>query len=100
MKTETLTVTGMTCGGGSSKVEQALKTVSGVNDVVVSLKNNEATVHYDEQVTAPDKLKLAIHDAGYGVDTENATHGQQPFASCKLSWSNCSGILSNAMTRY
>jgi copper chaperone CopZ len=82
MKTETLTVTGMTCGGCTSKVEQALKAVSGVNDVAVSLKNNEATVHYDEQLTAPDKLKLAIHDAGYGVDTENAIHGQQAKGCC------------------
>jgi copper chaperone len=82
MKTETLTVTGMTCGGCSSKVEHALKAVSGVNDVAVSLKNNEATVHYDEQLTNPDNLKLAIQGAGYGVGNENAIHGQQAKGCC------------------
>jgi copper chaperone len=75
MKTETLKVIGMTCEGCISKIARALKSISGVRDVAVSLKNNEATVHYDEQLTAPDQLELVIHDSGYGVDTENAIHG-------------------------
>ena len=33
MQTEQLNVTGMTCGGCTSKVAQALKAVNGVNDV-------------------------------------------------------------------
>ena len=76
MKTETLKVTGMTCEGCTSKIARALKSISGVHDVTVSLKNNDATVHYDEQLTVLDQLKLVIHDSGYGVDTENAIHGQ------------------------
>ena len=82
MKTETLNVTGMTCEGCTSKLEHALKATPGVNDVAVSLKNNEATVHYDEQLTAPDKLKLVIHDAGYGIDNEKVIHGQQAKGCC------------------
>lgn len=67
MQTETLKVTGMTCGGCTSKVTHALKAIPGVGDVTVSLSAGEATVQYDEQLTSPDQLKLAVKEAGYGV---------------------------------
>ena len=37
MQTELLSVSGMTCGGCTSNVTRALKAVSGVSDVQVSL---------------------------------------------------------------
>ncbi len=67
MQTETLKVAGMTCGGCTSNVTHALKAVSGVSDVTVSLSAGEATVQYDEQLTSPDQLKSAVKEAGYGV---------------------------------
>ncbi len=82
MKTETLKITGMTCDGCTSKVAHALKSIPGVHDVAVSLKNNEATVHYDEQLPALDQLKLAIHDEGYGVEDGNVVHGQHAKSGC------------------
>ena len=42
MQTETIKVSGMTCGGCSSKVAHALKAVAEVQDVVVSLPSNES----------------------------------------------------------
>jgi copper chaperone len=50
MKTALFNVTGMTCGGCTSKV---------------SLSAGEATVHYDERLTSPDKLISAVQLAGY-----------------------------------
>ena len=44
MQTELLKVTGMTCGGCTSKVMHALKAIPGVADVKVSLSAGEATV--------------------------------------------------------
>lgn len=76
MQTETLKVTGMTCGGCTSNVTRALKAIAGVDDVKVSLSAGEATVQYDESTTSPDLLKSAVKDAGYGVG--DATTAQKP----------------------
>jgi copper chaperone CopZ len=77
MQTELLKVTGMTCGGCTSNVTHALKKVSGVGDVKVSLATGEASVQYDERVTSPDQLKSAVKGAGYSVDVTNAAHAHQ-----------------------
>ena len=69
MQTEHLKVTGMTCGGCTSNVTRALKAIPGVNDVKVSLSAGEATVEYDERLTAPEQMKSAVKSAGFGVDT-------------------------------
>ncbi len=67
LHTEILQVTGMTCGGCVNMLTRALVAIDGVHDVQVSLALAEATVLYDEQFTSPDKLKLAVHQAGYGI---------------------------------
>ena len=64
----------MTCGGCSSKVTRALKAVSGVDDVNVSLSEGEATVKYDERQTSLNQLKLAVKSAGYGVAATSGAH--------------------------
>ena len=76
MQTEIVKVTGMTCGGCTSKVTNALKAVTGVGDANVSLSAGEATVQYDERVTSPEKLKLAVKGAGYGVDAAQKPQGK------------------------
>jgi copper chaperone CopZ len=83
MQTELLKVSGMTCGGCTSTVTKALKAVSGVNDVTVSLAAGEATVQYDERLTSADRLKSAVKAAGYGVDVTNpAQKSQSKGCSC------------------
>ena len=68
MQTERLMVTGMTCGGCTSKVSRALNAVSGVDHVKVSLAAGDATVRFNEQLTSVDQLKSAVKNAGYSVD--------------------------------
>ena len=82
MQTEHLKVTGMTCGGCTSTVTNALKAIDGVGDVDVSLAEGEATVQYDERLTSPDRLKSAVKGAGYGVDASNAAHVQKSKGGC------------------
>ena len=82
MQTQSLKVTGMTCGGCISTVTDALKAVSGVRDVDVSLSAGEATVQFDERLTSPDKLKSAVKGAGYGVDATNTAHRHQSKGAC------------------
>ncbi len=79
MQTEILKVTGMSCGGCTSNVTNALKAVSGVSGVEVSLSAGEATVQYNEQLTSPEQLQSAVKEAGYGVHaigTEQKTQGK------------------------
>ena len=82
MQTELLKVTGMTCGGCISSVTHALEAVSGVDDVKVSLSAGEATVQYNELLTSPDQLKLAVKGAGYGVDASKAAPNPKAKGGC------------------
>ena len=82
MQTELLKVTGMTCGGCISNVTHALKAITGVGDVKVSLSAGEATVQFDERLTSPDQLKSAVTGAGYGVDTTNTAQKPQGKGGC------------------
>lgn len=82
MQTEHLKVTGMTCGGCTSTVTQALQTVKGVDQVDVSLAAGEATVHFDELLTSPAQLKSAVQKAGYGVNGSNASSDGGPRGCC------------------
>ena len=71
MQTETIKVTGMTCGGCTSAVTRALVAVDGVHNVNVSLAGGEAKVDFEENITSIDKLKLAVEESGYGVAENN-----------------------------
>jgi len=67
MRTETLKVGGMTCGGCVGAVTSALRAVDGVADVVVSLKPGEARIEFDERATSPERLREAVKQAGFEV---------------------------------
>ena len=82
MQTEIVKVTGMTCGGCISDVTHALKAVSGVSEVDVSLSAGAATVQYDERLTSPDQLKSAVTGAGDGVDTTNTAQKPKGKGGC------------------
>ena len=67
MQSELLKISGMTCEGCAGSVTRALKALTGVGDVAVSVSAGEATVNYDEHLTSPAQLKAAVTSAGYGV---------------------------------
>jgi copper chaperone len=73
MPTETLKVTGMSCGGCVSKIETALAAVSGVSSATVSLANHDATVQFAEGQTSRPQMQSAIEKAGYGVEPVGAS---------------------------
>ena len=62
-----LRVTGMTCGHCQAKVEQALKSVTGVYSAVIDLPDGEAEVDFDDDRVTTDQLVAAVSNAGYGA---------------------------------
>lgn len=62
-----LNVEGMTCSHCAHAVEQALKTIDGVQSASVNLEAKTVAIDYDSSVTNQDDLKRTITDAGYDV---------------------------------
>ncbi len=82
MQTEHIKISGMTCGGCTTKITRALKALPGVGEVNVSLGSEEATVQYDEKTSSADQLKLAIISAGYGVGASNSAKKSESKGGC------------------
>ena len=82
MQTETMNVSGMSCGGCVSKVIQALLAVPGVGHADVSLPGT-TSVDFDENLTSRERLQSAVKNAGYGVAAgEEATSPRTKGACC------------------
>ncbi|NHJ46548.1 MAG: copper-translocating P-type ATPase [Asgard group archaeon] len=69
-KTIKIGVTGMTCAACSSAVERTLNKADGVDEAVVSLATNNATVIFNPDLISEEKLVDAIESIGYGVRKE------------------------------
>ena len=71
--TQKFSVTGMTCAACSAHVEKAVKSVSGVKSVSVSLLTNSMLVEFDAPATT-QSICTAVQNGGYGasVEGENA----------------------------
>jgi copper chaperone len=65
--TETLTVTGMTCGGCENAVKRAVGKLPGVASVEASHAEKRVTVDFDEARTDVDAIKARITTLGYLV---------------------------------
>ena len=63
-------VKGMGCAACVARVEGALKSHPGVQDVSVSLASSSARVDYDGSACTPEDLQKAVRDAGYDLIVE------------------------------
>ena len=69
----TLPITGMTCAACVGHVSHALEDVSGVEDVLVNLATESATVTIGGNAPRFSALVDAIQNAGYGVRTQKTS---------------------------
>lgn len=65
MKTVTLNIDGMTCGGCVKSVTRLLEGVEGVEKAEVSLENKNAVITFDESKTDADALIDAVENGGF-----------------------------------
>ncbi len=65
--TQTLHVTGMTCGGCENAVKRAVGKLPGVSSVDASHAAEKVTVDFDEAQTSLDAIKAKITTLGYQV---------------------------------
>ena len=68
MTTTEFNIHGMGCSGCAASVENALHSVSGVEDVKVELEAARATVTYDESKASADDFAAAVSEAGYTLE--------------------------------
>ena len=62
-----LRIEGMTCASCAQTIEKALQKTEGVEEAVVNLATEKATVVYNQSVTSYEEIKKAIEDTGYQV---------------------------------
>lgn len=62
-------VEGMHCASCVSKVESAIKEVSGVKDVTVNLATEKASVSFQDELVDPRQISEAVQKAGYQTRT-------------------------------
>ncbi len=67
MRSEELTVTGMTCASCSARVEKVVGRLAGVRSASVNLATERLQVEYDESLASTEKVKKAVEAAGYGI---------------------------------
>jgi Cu+-exporting ATPase len=63
----TISVGGMSCATCANTIEEALRSLDGVQAATVNLASDKVTITYDPQVVRVPDLKRAIRDSGYEV---------------------------------
>lgn len=66
MKEFVIKVNGMVCGGCEKRVQNALKTINGVENVIANYQNGTVTVNVNNDVELK-VLKDKIEDIGFDV---------------------------------
>ncbi len=67
MKVETICIEGMSCSHCQKAVSNAIRSLSGVKEVEVSLESKNAVVTFDDAVLSLTAIKAAVEDEGYCI---------------------------------
>ena len=73
MRTEEITVTGMTCASCSARVEKVVGKLEGVAKASVNLATERLHLEYDETRLPTGAVRKAVEAAGYGLLEEEKT---------------------------
>ena len=70
---KSFSIKGMHCASCVRVTERALRKTPGVNDAVVNLATQKATVTYDPESCTPEELAESINKTGYVLDLAERT---------------------------
>jgi len=93
-RTVRLELTGMSCANCSGTIEDRVGELDGVSSVDANYATDEGSVTYDPDAVSLGDIVAAVHDAGYGVDTETVTIG-----ITDMTCSNCAQTNAEALER-
>jgi P-type Cu+ transporter len=79
LETTELPIQGMTCAACVRRVERALTKVPGVEEAVVNLVTERATVRFNPEMSSPSVLAEAVQAAGYKVPVATRRPAAPPF---------------------
>ena len=85
LQTKTFPIEGMHCASCVGVIEKSLKRTPGVQDAVVNLATEKATVTYDSKVCREDQIASAVSNVGYKVidDREAVSEDQEKSEKAK-----------------
>lgn len=67
MEIKVFDITGMSCAACSSRVQDTVDKLDGVNSCSVNLLKNSMQVYFDESIISEDEIIKAVKGAGYGA---------------------------------
>lgn len=65
MKTDILSIHGMTCAACAQRIEKAMKKLPGIEEVSVNLAGEKLFIKYDDSNVSLDDIKRAVEKIGY-----------------------------------
>ena len=77
---EKLQIEGITCQACVAKIERKLSRTEGVNNVVVNISNNIASIYYNENIVDVNKIIEIIKKLGYianKIEKNNVNHKKE-----------------------
>lgn len=68
MKSETLSIVGMSCSSCANTIENSVKKIKGVENASVNFATEKLHVQYNKKDASIEDIKKAVKDAGYNTD--------------------------------
>ena len=71
MRTRVFRIGGMSCAACSGRIEKAIGSIDGVQQVNANFGNNTATVTYDDKRVTEEEIRKAVSSAGYTMISDD-----------------------------
>lgn len=67
MKTATFNIPSISCSACSNKIQESVKSLSGIENVAIDLKSQQVKVDYNPDSIKPQEIKTHISQMGYEI---------------------------------
>lgn len=99
IKSETITVTGMSCASCASNIEKVLLKTKGISKANLNFANEKASLDFDEAAINLDTIYKKIEDLGYGVVKKKSVQEDKITINIEgMSCAVCAGTIDKALS--